>query len=72
MKVQFLHELVDYLHRDKEYSVRQHILNEVAKTVDNNKGFLWEKILEKAMMHHTSLLGGNTHYRDFTSIRRLI
>ena len=42
MKIQFLHELVDYLHGDRPYAVRSFIMEQIAKTVDNNKGHFWE------------------------------
>ena len=65
MKVQFLHQLVDYIHSDKNYEVRSYIMENVAKTTDNNKGLFWEKVLQKAMQEHTKLLKHNTPYRDF-------
>ena len=65
MKVNFLHELIDYLHGDKPYSVRNYIMEQTAKIKDNNKGHFWELVLEKAMSSHTTLLESNAWYRDF-------
>ena len=64
--MKFLHELIDYVHGDKHYEVRNYIMTTVAKTTDNNKGLFWEKVLAKAMTNHTRLLEHNAHYRDFT------
>lgn len=66
MKINFLHELIDYLHGDRPYEVRSYIMEQIAKTVDNNKGLFWEKVLAKAMKEHTTLLGRNAKGRDFT------
>lgn len=63
--MKFLANLVDYLHSDKTYEVRNHIMNEVAKTPDNNKGRFWELSLAKKMASHTKLLEHNAHGRDF-------
>jgi hypothetical protein len=66
MKVDFLHQLIDYIHGDKPYEVRQYIMEQTAKMKDNNKGYFWEKVLAKKMTKHTSLLGGNAVGRDFS------
>jgi len=66
MKINFLHELVDYLHGDRPYAVRSFIMEQIAKTVDNNKGHFWEEVLAKSMLEHTTLLGRNAVGRDFT------
>lgn len=66
MKVNFLHELVDYLHGDKPYEVRNYIMEQIAKTKDNNKGYFWEHVLKKGMSSHTQHIGGNERGRDFT------
>ena len=65
MKMKFLHNLVDYIHSDKHYEVRSHIMKTIAKTTDNNKGFFWEQVLQKSMLDHTRLLEHNAPYRDF-------
>lgn len=65
MKINFLHELVDYLHGDKTYDVRNYIMEQTAKMKDNNKGHFWESVLAKGMTH-TILLGGNTVGMDFS------
>lgn len=65
MKIKFLHELIDYLHGDKPYMVRNYIMTEISKTTDNNKGKFWEQVLGKAMPH-TKLLEGNARGRDFS------
>lgn len=66
MKIDFLHQLIDYIHSDKPYEVRQYIMEQTAKMKDNNKGYFWEKVLAKKMTEHTSLLGGNAVGRDFS------
>lgn len=66
MKINFLHELIDYLHGDRTYEVRSFIMEQIAKTVDNNKGYFWEEVLAKSMIKHTTLLGRNAVGRDFT------
>ena len=66
MKINFLHELIDYLHGDRPYEVRSYIMEQIAKTVDNNKGLFWEEVLAKSMIKHTTLLGRNAVGRDFT------
>ena len=66
MKINFLHELIDYLHGDRTYEVRSFIMEQIAKTVDNNKGYFWEEVLAKSMIEHTVLLGRNAVGRDFT------
>jgi hypothetical protein len=66
MKINFLHELIDYLHGDKPYEVRKYIMEQTAKMKDNNKGYFWENVLAKKMNEHTSLLGGNTVGKDFS------
>ena len=66
MKINFLHELIDYLHGDRIYAVRAFIMEQIAKTVDNNKGYFWEEVLAKSMIGHTTLLGRNAVGRDFT------
>ena len=58
-------DLINYLYEDKSSDVKDYIKEQVVKTADNNKGFFWEKVLEKAMPH-TKLLGGNTAHFDFT------
>ena len=65
MKVQFLHELVDFLHRDRPLVVKQYIIEQL-QLIDNNKGYFWEQVLNKAMSYHTTLLGKNAVGRDFT------
>ena len=64
--MKFLHELIDYVHGDKPYDVRNYIMHEIAKTTDNNKGKFWELVLQKAMSKHTRLLEHNAHGRDFS------
>ena len=66
MKIQFLHELVEYLHGDRPPEVKSYIMEQIAKKVDSNKGHFWEEVLEKAMASHTTLLGRNAKGRDFT------
>ena len=41
-------------------------MEQIAKTVDNNKGYFWEEVLAKSMIGHTTLLGRNAVGRDFT------
>ena len=65
MKVQFLHELVDFLHEDRPAIVKQYVIEQL-NLIDNNKGYFWEQVLKKAMSHHTTLLGKNAVGRDFT------
>lgn len=65
-KMKMLHELIDFLHGDKPYEVRNYIMSEIAKTTDNNKGRFWEQVLYKAMKNHTLLLEGNAVGRDFS------
>jgi len=60
-----INDLIDYLYTDKSSDVKQYVSEQVVRTADNNKGFFWEKVLEKAMPH-TTLLGGNNPYCDFT------
>ena len=66
MKVQFLHELVEYVHGHRPKEVKSYIMEQITETVDNNKGHFWELALEKAMTEHTTLLGRNAVGRDFT------
>lgn len=62
----FLHELIEFLYGTSQpESVKSFLIEQYAKTVDNNKGFFWEKVLEKKMKNHTVLLGSNTPGRDF-------
>lgn len=61
-----INDLIDFLHNDKTYDVRQHIVEQIVYTPDNNKGLFWEKVLEKAMRNHTQLIGGNNPYYDYT------
>ena len=65
MKIRSLNELVEYLHEDKSIDVKEYIVNQVAKTTDNNKGSFWEEVLEKAMYSHTKRLHNNAVGRDF-------
>jgi hypothetical protein len=58
-------DLIDFLYRDKVYQLRQHVLEQVVRSPDNNKGHFWEQCLEKAMKPHTKLVGGNTKGYDF-------
>lgn len=64
--MKLLNELVEYLHDNKPHEVKSYIMEQITKTVDNNKGAFWEDVLAKAMVSHTVLLGRNTHGRDFT------
>ena len=62
----FLYDLVNYLYEDSQpESVKLFLQEQYAKTIDQNKGFFWEKVLEKKMKEHTKLLGGRTVGRDF-------
>lgn len=65
MKVKSLDQLINYLHEDKSPDVKQFIINQIAKSVDSNKGYFWEDVLEKAMKSHTTRLHGNAVGRDF-------
>lgn len=63
----FLHDLINFLYETSQpESVKLFLAEQYAKTVDNNKGFFWEKVLEKKMKDHTRLIGGNTLGKDFT------
>jgi hypothetical protein len=62
--MQTLTDLIDFYHKDAPYNIREHVLNEVARSADNNKGFFWEKVLAKAMPH-AKLIGGNNKGYDF-------
>lgn len=66
MVIRFLDELVDYAYSDVKIGVREFLIEQAANTVDNNKGYMWEQALKKAMEAHTILLGGNTVGMDFT------
>jgi hypothetical protein len=66
MKVNFLHELVEYLHGDKPPEVRKYIIEQTTDLKEYNKGLFWEQVLAKGMIGHTELLGGNTVGKDFT------
>ena len=65
MKIQWLHELVDYLYGDRTYDLRNYILEQTAKSKDTSKGFFWEHVLAKKMKNHTKHLGGSTAGKDF-------
>lgn len=58
-------DLINYLYEDKPEEVRKFLVDQIAKSTDYNKGYLWEHVLAKAMPH-TVLLGGNTKGMDFT------
>lgn len=64
--MQFLHKLIDYVYEDDIHEVRKHVVKQVVKSKDNNKGYLWEQALAKAMKGHTKWLGGNTKGMDFS------
>lgn len=65
MKFRSLSQLVDYLHEDKSPDVKKYISDKIVRTVDTNKGYFWEEVLEKAMQGHTTRLPGNAVGRDF-------
>jgi hypothetical protein len=60
----FLHELVYDLYEDEADSVKEFMVKEILKDV-NNKGNFWERVLAKHMKHHTKLLEHNAWYMDF-------
>lgn len=62
--MRFLSELVEYAHSNHSDETKEYIIHQMVKTVDSNKGYLWEEVLEKAMPH-TTRLPGNTVGMDF-------
>jgi hypothetical protein len=60
----FLHELVYDLYENESESVKEFMVKEVLKDI-NNKGKFWEYVLEKHMKHHTTLLEHNAWHMDF-------
>lgn len=65
VKIREVKDLINYLYEDKPEEVIKFLINQIAKSTDYNKGYLWENVLAKAMPH-TKLLGGNTKGMDFT------
>ncbi len=65
MKIRSLDELIEFVHGDKGPELKKFIVNQVTKTVDGNKGILWEDALEKEMLYHTKRLSRNAVGRDF-------
>lgn len=62
--MQTISDLIDFLHHNKPYSVRDYVVEQVVHSSDNNKGHFWELCLAKAMPH-ASLIGGNNKGFDF-------
>jgi hypothetical protein len=60
----FLHELVNDLYEDEPDSIKEFMVREILKD-KNNKGYFWERVLEKHMRGHTILLEHNTWHKDF-------
>lgn len=65
MKIRNLNDMVNYLHEDKSPDVKSYIIDTIVKSADSNKGYIWEDVLEKAMLAHTKRLHGNAKGRDF-------
>jgi hypothetical protein len=63
--MRYLTDLVEYVHSNRSIETKKYIIHQMVKTVDSNKGYLWEEVLEKAMSH-TTRLPGNSVGMDFT------
>ena len=65
MNFNWLHEMIDYGYDDKPAEVRAYLIEQTAETTDNNKGFMWEHVLNKSMQAHTTFKGGNYAHMDW-------
>ncbi len=56
--------MIAYGYSEEPLEVRRYLIKQIVHTADNNKGFMWEHVTDKAMHHHTALLGGNYPHMD--------
>ena len=64
--MRWLHELIEYAYGERDPQIKQYILEQAMNTSDNNKGYMWEYVLNKAMHTHTTWLGGRFPHMDYT------
>lgn len=64
MNFTWLHDMIEYGYSEEPVEVRRYILNQMVRTSDNNKGFMWEHITDTRMKGHTPLKGGNYPHMD--------
>lgn len=65
MKIKMLEDLINYCYEDKSKEIKDFIIERIAKSVDGNKGYIWEDCLEKSMKSHTFRLSANAKGKDF-------